>query len=66
MITGNEGGGYFSNEIVPFPNVTDSLKGIKAGSPFCGLGFQGCAPGQEREQQQPTAASWPGFRVQKV
>ncbi len=34
MITSNEGGGNFSNEIVPFANVTDSLKGVKAAQPF--------------------------------
>lgn len=40
IITGNEGGGYFSHEVVPFQKVIDSLKGIKADQPFAAKTFK--------------------------
>lgn len=45
-ITSNDGGGYFSNEVVAFQQVIDSLKGIKADQPFAAKAFKSAFKGK--------------------
>lgn len=45
-ITHNDGGGYFSNEVVPFSAVVDCLKGIKAEAAFPAKTFKAAFKGK--------------------
>lgn len=46
MITGNDGGGYFSSEMVPFTAVVECLKGIKANDAFHAKTFKSAFKGK--------------------